>query len=83
VNATTKLPARVRAALVEIAGSGCTLGLLIAVWVAAAAADDGTSAPEILSRLKAEHASRSELVWADSKYRQTPILKSWDRHDRN
>jgi putative transposase len=46
-----------------------TLGLLIVVLVTAAAADDGTTAPEVLSRLKAEHTSRRELVWADSKYR--------------
>jgi putative transposase len=46
-----------------------TLGLLIVVLVTAAAADDGTTAPEVLSRLKAEHTSRLELIWADSKYR--------------
>jgi putative transposase len=46
-----------------------TLGLLIAVLVTAAAADDGTTAPEVLGRLSAEHTSRLELVWADSKYR--------------
>src|SRR5947209_16004260 len=46
-----------------------TLGLLIVVLVTAAAADDGTTAPEVLERLKAEHTSRLELVWADGKYR--------------
>jgi putative transposase len=46
-----------------------TLGLLITVLVTAAAADDGTTAPEVLSQLKAEHTSRLELVWADSKDR--------------
>jgi putative transposase len=46
-----------------------TLGLLIVVLVTAASADDGTTAPEVLARLKAEHTSRLELIWADSKYR--------------
>jgi putative transposase len=46
-----------------------TLGLLVVVLVTAASADDGTTAPEVLSRLQAEHTSRLELVWADSKYR--------------
>lgn len=46
-----------------------TLGLLLAVLVTAASADDGTTAPEVLGRLKAEHTSRLELIWADSKYR--------------
>jgi putative transposase len=46
-----------------------TLGLLIVVLVTAAVADDGTTAPEILSRLRAEHTSRWELVWADGKSR--------------
>ena len=46
-----------------------TLGLLITVLVTAASADDGTTAPEVLGRLTAEHTSRLELIWADSKYR--------------
>jgi putative transposase len=46
-----------------------TLGLLIVVLVTAAGADDGTTAPEVLERLKAEHTSRWERVWADSTYR--------------
>ena len=46
-----------------------TLGLLIVVLITAAALDDGTTAPEVLARLSAEHTSRLELVWADSKYR--------------
>jgi putative transposase len=45
-----------------------TLGLLLMVAVSAASADDGTFAPEVLGRLTAEHCSRLELVWADSKY---------------
>src|SRR3954453_2031911 len=45
-----------------------TLGLLLVAVVSAASADDGTFAPEVLSRLTAEHCTRLELVWADSKY---------------
>jgi putative transposase len=45
-----------------------TLGLLLAVAVTAASADDGTAAPEVLSHLTAEHTSRLELLWADQKY---------------
>src|SRR5512142_2256848 len=45
-----------------------TLGLLLVVVVSAASADDGSFAPEVLSRLTAEHRTRLELVWADGKY---------------
>jgi putative transposase len=45
-----------------------TLGLLLVVVVSAASADDGTFAPEVLRRLTAEHTSRLELLWADTKY---------------
>jgi putative transposase len=45
-----------------------TLGLLLAVAVTAAAADDGTAAPEVLAKLdKAKHP-RLEKLWADHKY---------------
>ena len=46
-----------------------TLGLLLACVVTAASADDGTTAPEVLGRLTAEHRSRLDLLWADQKYR--------------
>jgi putative transposase len=62
-----------------------TLGLLIAVLVTAAAADDGTTAPEVRGRLKAEHTSRLELVWADSKDRNHRLdgwLKQVGARDR-
>ena len=45
-----------------------TLGLLLVVLVTAASADDGTTAPEVLGRLMAEHRSRLALIWADGKY---------------
>ncbi len=44
-----------------------TLGLLLVCLVTAASADDGTTAPEVLGRLTAEHRSRLGLVWADRK----------------
>jgi putative transposase len=46
-----------------------TLGLLLVVLVTAASADDGTTAPEVLGRLTAEHLSRLAVLWADGKYR--------------
>jgi len=45
-----------------------SLGLLLAVAVTSAAADDGTSAPCVLRRLSAAHQTRLELIWADHKY---------------
>ena len=46
-----------------------TLGLVLVVLVTVASADDGTTAPEVLARLTAEHLSRWELLWGDGKYR--------------
>src|SRR5205823_12021521 len=45
------------------------LGLLLVVVVSVASADDGTFAPEVLGRLRAEHRSRLRNIWADGKYR--------------
>jgi putative transposase len=53
-----------------------TLGLLLAVAVTGAWADDGTSAPEVLGRLSEEHCSRLKKVWADQKYRNR-ALDGW------
>lgn len=47
----------------------CSLGLLLAVTVTAASADDGTAAPEVLARLTAEHRTRLTKVYGDQKYR--------------
>jgi transposase len=44
-----------------------TLGWLLVMVVTVASADDGTTAPVVLGRLTAEHRSRLELLWADSK----------------
>jgi transposase len=53
-----------------------TLGLLLVVLVTAASADDGTTAPEVLAKLTAEHRSRLVLLWADGKYRNHR-LEGW------
>jgi putative transposase len=45
-----------------------TLGLLLAIVVTAAAADDGTAAPHVLAKLAVHTHPRLELLWADHKY---------------
>jgi putative transposase len=46
-----------------------SLGLLLAVVVTGARADDGTTAADVLAKLSAQTQSRLETVWGDSKYR--------------
>jgi putative transposase len=46
-----------------------TLGLLLAVTVTAAAADDGTAAPRVLVTLTKESFPRLKKLWGDKKYR--------------
>jgi putative transposase len=53
-----------------------SLGLLLVVLVTVANADDGTKAPEVLARLTAEHQSRLEVIWGDSKY-HNHALDGW------
>ena len=45
-----------------------TMGLLLVALVTPANADDGTTAPEVLKRLTAEHRSRLDEVRGDGKY---------------
>jgi putative transposase len=45
-----------------------TLGLLLAVTVTAAAADDGTAAPHVLRKLSRESFPRLKTLWGDNKY---------------
>ena len=45
-----------------------TLGLLLAVTVTSAAADDGTAAPQVLGKLTKESFPRLKKLWADNKY---------------
>ena len=46
-----------------------TLGLILAVMVTGAAADDGTAAPGVLGKLTREAFPRLAKLWADNKYR--------------
>jgi transposase len=45
-----------------------TLGLLLAVVVTAASADDAAAAPGVLGQLSREEFPRLRLLWADQKY---------------
>jgi putative transposase len=53
-----------------------TLGLLLAVVVTAANLDDGTYAPLVLAKLKAEDFPRLKKVFADNKY-HNQTLQRW------
>ena len=53
-----------------------TLGLLLAVTVTSAAADDGTAAPQVLAKLDQDSYPRLKKLWADNKYRNH-ALDSW------
>jgi putative transposase len=58
-----------------------TLGLLLAVAVTTAKADDGTAAPGVLAQLSAEQRSRLQVIWADGKY-HNDTLRAWLRQRR-
>ena len=53
-----------------------TLGLLMAVAVTAANLDDGTHAPKVLGKVKAEKFPRLEAMYADNKY-NNHTLDDW------
>jgi putative transposase len=55
-----------------------TLGLLLAVVVTAASADDGTAAPQVLATLDGPSYPRLRKLWADGKYRNHS-LNDWMR----
>jgi len=55
-----------------------TLGLLLVVLVTAANRDDGTTAPKVLTELRADLFPRLSVVWADGKYRND-TLDEWLR----
>jgi putative transposase len=55
-----------------------TLGLLLVVLVTAANRDDGTTAPKLLTELRAKAFPRLSVVWADAKYRND-TLDEWLR----
>jgi transposase len=53
-----------------------SLGLLLAVTITSAKADDGTAAPQVLGKLSPEATRRLERIWGDSKYRNNS-LRDW------
>jgi putative transposase len=53
-----------------------TLGLLLAVTVTSAAADDGTAAPQVLGKLDRESFPRLAKLWGDNKY-HNHALEDW------
>jgi len=53
-----------------------SLGLLLAVTVTAASADDGATAPRVLGQLDRARFPRLEAVWGDGKYRNH-ALDAW------
>jgi putative transposase len=53
-----------------------SLGLLLAVVVTAASADDGATAPRVLGQLDRRRFPRLETVWGDGKYRNR-ALDAW------
>jgi len=53
-----------------------SLGLLMAIVVTAASADDGATAPRLLGQLDRHRFPRLEIVWGDGKYRNHD-LAAW------
>jgi putative transposase len=53
-----------------------SLGLLLAVAVTSAKADDGTAAHEVLEKLSGQTQSRLETIWGDNRYRNH-VLDTW------
>jgi putative transposase len=53
-----------------------SLGLLLAVVVTVASADDGATAPRVLGQLDRQRFPRLETVWGDGKYRNH-ALDAW------
>jgi putative transposase len=56
-----------------------SLGLLLVVLVTAANKDDGTTAPEVLALLSAEHRSRLDEVRGDGKYNNRALDRYLER----
>jgi putative transposase len=59
-----------------------SLGLLMAVLVTAASADDGSTAPRLLGQLDRHRFPRLETVWGDGKYRNRE-LDAWLERTRS
>ena len=58
-----------------------TLGLLIAIIVTGANADDGTAAPRLLDRVDATSLPRLAVIFGDNKY-HNKSLKAWMAKER-
>jgi putative transposase len=58
-----------------------TLGLLIAVVITAANADDGTAAPRLLEKVDQQALPRLEVIFADNKY-NNKSLAAWMKQER-
>jgi len=58
-----------------------TLGLLVAVLITGAGLDDGTAAPQLLSRITPENFPRLEVIFGDSKYHNHG-LEAWLQAER-
>jgi putative transposase len=58
-----------------------SLGLVLAVVVTAASADDGATAPRVLAQLDRQRFPRLETVWGDAKYRNRE-LAAWRERTR-
>ena len=58
-----------------------TLGLLLAVVVTAANADDGTAAPRLLSQVDESSLPRLEVIFGDNKY-NNKALDRWMNENR-
>jgi len=70
-----KIKGRKRHLLVDV------LGLLIAVVVTGANADDGTAAPQLLERVDAVALPRLEVIFGDNKY-NNKSLQAWMEQNR-
>lgn len=57
-----------------------TLGLLLAVVVTAASADDGATAPEVLGQLDRQRFPRLEVIFADAKFHNRELDAWLTRH---
>jgi len=57
-----------------------TLGLLLAVTVTAASADDGTAAPRVLAKLSRESFPRLGKLWGDNKYHNHSLNEWVSKH---
>ena len=58
-----------------------TLGLLIAVLITSAALDDGTSAPQLLSKISPTEFPRLQVIFGDNKYHNHQ-LEAWRQVNR-